>query len=561
MTATTAQFEVQDEHFQRDSVLELSVPTTPLDILNRLNGSIDRDDPIMGAALNNRMVSMRHPLTRGERIEFIRYSDRYGHHFYRRGLTLVLALAVQRTLPEDQLHIGHSIEHGYYYRLNGHEFITHDLLDQLNEAMEEIVREDLPIEVEMMNREQALEVFRASGRRDKVRLLETWEHEEVQLHRMDSYRDMAYFPAPASTGVLERFELRPYMPGFILRFPEREDPKKIPPTKDQPKLFRIYDETKKWGNILEVNDVGDLNRIIEDNDISEFIKIHEAFHSKKISKIADEIKQNLGEINLVCVAGPSSSGKTTFSKRLGIQLRVHGIKPVKISTDNYFVNREETPRDKDGNYDFESLDALDLELFNRHLEDLINGKQVQVPKFSFEHGRRKDATTPLQVTDDQLIIIEGIHGLNPRLTASVPRHRKYWIYVSALTQLVIDDHNRISTSDSRLIRRIVRDILFRDIPPTENIMRWPSVRRGEEQNIFPHQENADVMFNSALLYELSALRPYILPALKQVDQNHEAFRTAHRIRRFIDLFKTIDHREIPPTSILREFIGGSSFQY
>ncbi|MFB6356737.1 MAG: nucleoside kinase [bacterium] len=547
---------------EENQQIDVSTPVTPLEVFTRYDGiESTTDNPVVGAVWENRMISMRHPMEEPGHLEYVRYLDRHGSDFYRRGMILVLGLAGHRVLNNDGLHIGHSLEHGYYYQLKNRDTTPEDVLDVLTEEMNNIIENDFNIEVVLMDRDDALELFHERDQKDKVRLIETWEMEELQVHQVDDFYDLAYFPAPGSTGVLQNFELRPYTPGFILRFPDPEDVHQIPEAEDQPKLFQIYQESKNWAKILDVDDVGSLNKVIIDEDVGEFIKISEAFHAKKISRIADEIKERIDHIDLITIAGPSSSGKTTFSKRLAIQLRVIGVDSVKISTDNYFVEREDTPLDEDGEYDFEHIEAIDLPLFNEHLEKLRKGEPIEVPEFSFEHGTRKEETNTLEIEDDQLVIVEGIHGLNPRFTEAIPRHRKYLIYVSALTQLVIDDHNRISTSDCRLIRRIVRDMLFRDITPETNIQRWPSVRRGEIRWIFPHQELADVMFNSALLYELAALKSYIVPALEQISQEKKAAQTAHRIRRFADLFKPIDSQEIPPTSILREFIGGSSFDY
>ncbi len=545
-----------------DQLLSYEPPVTPLQIIEDTDPELTNgDNPLVGIAINQRMFSLRHPLKRGGRVNFIRYKDRYGDEYYRRGLTLVLVLACDRLFEKRQLEIGHSIEHGYYYQLSDENPVDREVLQQIEEHMHEIIEANLPIEVEVVEHARALKIFREREEDDKIRLLETWSEELVELHKLGGHYDLAYFPAPANTGLLKHFELRPYTPGFILRFPLGDNHKNVPEPKDQPKLFQIYQETRDWAKILEVDDVGALNKVIEEDEITEFIKISEALHERKIIRIADKIHRNLKNINLVTIAGPSSSGKTTFAKRLSIQLRVQGIKPVRISTDDYFVNRKDTPRDEDGNYNFEALEAIDLELFNQHLTELSQGKEVEVPQFSFETGQRKEKTIQLKLTEDQLLIVEGIHGLNPELTRAVDRHRKHLIYVSALTQLVIDNHNRISTSDSRLIRRIVRDVLFRNISATTNIHRWTNVRRGEREYIFPYQEDADSMFNSSLLYELAVLKPYIKSALKSVDDCDSGHRTAHRIRRFINLFQKVDSKEIPPTSILREFIGGSSFSY
>ncbi|MGM0381164.1 MAG: nucleoside kinase, partial [bacterium] len=374
-----------------NKIVEKSAGISPLKIFKENNITIeDQDNPLMGAARDQHMISLRHPLEKGGKLEPIYYKDRYGEQFYRRGISLILGLAVCRLYSLQELEIGHSLEHGYYYQLNDHQPVSVEELEKIENEMQIIIDENLPLEIIKQNHEEAVDTFRDRNQFDKTRLLAGWHPEEVELCRLGDFLDLAYFPVPASTGQLHNFELRPYTPGFILRFPLADNIHKIPEAIDQPKLFQVYRETKEWAKILEVDDIGSLNEVIEERNVSEFIKISEALHEKKISQIADHIHDNLSSLDLITIAGPSSSGKTTFSKRLAIHLRVNGIKPVRISTDDYFVPREETPRDEDGNYNFEALEAIDLDLFNSHLEKLLRGETIQIPEFSFEKGHRKD---------------------------------------------------------------------------------------------------------------------------------------------------------------------------
>jgi len=386
-------------------------------------------------------------------------------------------------------------------------------------------------------------------------------YNEVTIYRLGNYLDIEYGAMMPSTGYAKLFELNKYNTGIILRFPEPINPTQISPIKNWTKLFSVYRESKTWGAILNINNIGRLNEFAAQKKIFDIIKIQEALHEKKIALIADEISKRSDDVKLILIAGPSSSGKTTFSKRLSVQLMVNGLNPIALSLDNYFLNHEQSPVDEDGNLDFECIKALDLELLNAQLIDLLKGKEVQIPEYDFKTGKRKATTKPLRISENTCIIMEGIHGLNEELTSSIPARNKFKIYASALTQLCIDDYNRIPTTDTRLIRRMVRDAKFRGYSAKDTISRWPSVRRGEERNIFPFQENADVMFNSALIYELSVLKQFAEPLLKEITTDDKEYHEAQRLLKFLDLFIPINYEEVPPTSILREFISGSSFKY
>lgn len=493
-------------------------------------------------------------------VEFLTYKNPEGRECYRRSCTFILARAVLELYRNARLAIDHSIGDGYYYDLYTDVPVSETLLGYITEKMRNIVAKDEPFQKRVLTRAEAVALFKKEGYPEKARLLQNLNTDQVGVVNSWKYYDVDLGPMVPSTGYIKVFELKQYATGFVLLFPRADDPTRVSEIRNQPKIFSVYRQSKALGKILEVNNVGRLNQIIQSGDISDFIKVAEAFHEKKIAEIADEITKRK-DCRLVLIAGPSSSGKTTFSKRLCIQLRVNGLRPVALSLDNYFLNRELTPRDEEGNYDFEDIHALDLELFNQNLQDLLLGKEVIIPKFDFTTGSRKPEGTKLRINEDQIIIVEGIHGLNDELTSSIPPHQKFKIYVSALTQLVIDDYNRIATTDTRLIRRIVRDKKFRNYSAVETIDRWPSVRRGEEKNIFPYQEAADAVFNSALPYEWAVLKTFVEPLLLDIQPDKKAYGEARRLLRLLNLFKPLDAREVPPTSILREFIGGSSFHY
>lgn len=424
--------------------------------------------------------------------------------------------------------------------------------------MNEIINKDIKIKKISVKKERAIEIFNEYKMKDKVRLLNHIPHEEVKLYELDGRYDYFYGPMAYSTGAIKNFNIMYYDPGFILRYPREKDPFNIPEFVEYKKLTKIFRETEKWAKILDVGDVGALNDKVVYGEIKDIIRVSEALHEKKIANIADMIydKEN---IKMVLISGPSSSGKTTFANRLGIQLRVNALIPVPISLDNYFVNREDTPKDENGDYDFESIDALDIDLFNEDLKHILNGEEVQIPTFNFKKGKREYDGKKIKLPKNGILIVEGIHGLNPILTREIPDKNKFKIYISALTQLNIDNHNRVSTTDVRIIRRLVRDYLSRGYKGEETLKMWPSIKRGEDRNIFVFQENADVMFNSTIVYELCILKKYALAELNKIDKNSTVHYEATRLKSFLNFFKEVDMNLVPSNSILREFIGGSCF--
>jgi uridine kinase len=384
---------------------------------------------------------------------------------------------------------------------------------------------------------------------------------KVVIYECAGFTDLSHGPLAASTGALTHIGLIRHQPGFVIQFPDRSVPPRIPPLRPEPQLFHIFQEHKKWGRILDVSNVGRLNEIIANKEIADFIRIAEALHEKKIAQIADHVAHHRDRIRWLLIAGPSSSGKTTFAKRLAVQLRVNGLRPVTISVDNYFVDRARTPRDAQGNFDFEHIEAIDLKLFNEHLARLDAGERVELPTFNFQLGRQEFKGDSLQLDSNQMVILEGIHCLNPRLTEQLPRERKFRIYISALTQLNLDSSNRISTTDNRLVRRLVRDYQFRGHSALVTMSMWPSVRRGEKTWIFPYQGEADIAFNSALDYELAVLKPLVEPLLAEIKPDQPQYVEARRLQEFLSSFLSVPADLVPPTSILREFIGKSSFRY
>ena len=520
------------------------------------------NSPIVAAILNNQFRDLLYVPQEGGCLRLIDLSDQDGVRVYSRSLFLVLFRAADEVLPGCKVRIEHSLSKGIYGEIdcaNGKP-LTEKEVRLIAERMQEIISANEPITKETIPLDQASSFFEKAQRYDKVRLLKFREKPDLHVYHCGNYTDYLYGYMTPSTGYLKQFELKYYLPGFILRFPTVQSPSAIPRFEEQRKLFGIYHEFEKWGRILEVEDVGALNQLVVDGKGGDLIRIAEALHEKKIAQIADQITANRDQIRLILVAGPSSSGKTTFAQRLAVQLRVNGLRPVSISIDDYFVNRDQTPIGPDGLPDFESLEAIDLKLFNEQITSLIQGLPVKLPRYDFRKGQREYRDEVLQIADEQPIIIEGIHGLNDRLTSEIPKDHKFKIYISALTQLNIDDHNRIPTTDNRIIRRIVRDHQFRGHNAVTTISLWPRVRRGEEQHIFPFQEEADVMFNSALIYELAVLKLYAEPLLASITPDYPEHTEAKRILKFLSYFKPLADCEVPLNSILREFLGCSCFR-
>ncbi len=523
-------------------------------------GMSSRDEnPIIAALVNNALTSLSYKVEINAVVKPVRLYSHYGNRIYRRSLSFLLAKVSQDLFPERHLIIGHSLGDGFYYYYEGMPSVPDEDIKLLEEKMYEYVHLALQIERKVQSYEEILEYVGKAGLIATEKLLHFRNEPKIPVYTCDGYMDLSYEPLVPSTDMLFIFELRNYAPGFLLRFPQSKAPDRIAEFKDNPVLFSIFKEYKAWGKILDVNCAGRLNELIENRGISHFIQVAEGLHEKKISLIADQIYDRRNEVKVVLIAGPSSSGKTTFTRRLAIQLRVLGFNPVIIGLDDYFLPRDKTPLDEDGNPNFEELHALNIQLLNKHLLSLFDGQEVEIPIFDFKTQKPKEQGTKLQFSNRSILLMEGIHGLNPDLTPNIPEERKYRVYISALTQLNLDDHNRISTTDNRLIRRIVRDHQFRGNPALGTLEMWDSVRRGENKNIFPFQNQANSAFNSALDYELSVLKPYVEPLLKTVKPHHSVYNEARRLLSFLENFSPIPPTLVPEQSILREFVGDSIF--
>lgn len=516
---------------------------------------------VVAAKINNQIYDLNIEIIENCTLDFVTINDELGNRIYRRSLFLILSKAVYDLFPDSRLSIEHSLSNGIYCEINKETPLNQKDINKIEHRMREIVKADLPIVRKNLTLKEKIDIYKKQGFYDKVNLLKQVGNNDYTypIYELDGYHDYYFYNMVTRTGYLDRFSLHYRIPGFILLYPQRGNPEIVPEFIEQPKLANIFHEYEKWGDIIGIGNVSELNNCILKGEYGDLVRISEALHEKKIANIADEITNNIDKKRIILIAGPSSSGKTTFAQRLAIQLRVNGLKPVAISTDNYFVNREETPLDEEGNYDFEAIEAIDLQLLNEDLIKLLHGEKVQIPVFNFEKGIREKRGNYLQIEKNQPIIIEGIHGLNDRLTAVIPQDNKFKIYVSALTQLNLDSHNRIPTTDTRLIRRIVRDNYFRGHSASVTIDWWPGVRRGEEKNIFPFQENADAMFNSALVYELSVLKKYAEPLLEKISRTETSYHQAQRLLEILQFFKPMPEEDIPNTSILKEFIGKGSF--
>jgi uridine kinase len=491
-------------------------------------------------------------------LEFIDITDKQGMMCYIRSLQFVLIKATKDLFPDSRIKIEHSLSKGLFGEIYKDVHLGIDDIYAIKKRMHEISDANMEIKKKNYSKEDAIELFKEAGMEDKVSLFSNVNQSSLVIYKLEEEIGYFYGLMIPFTGLLEYFDLIYYDPGFILRFPTQEEPTKIPRFEKHKKLAKVFYEAEKWGDVLDIAHVGALNDEIEHGDIVTLVRVAEALHEKKIANIADKIKKN-NNIKLILIAGPSSSGKTTFCKRLGIQMRVNGLIPVPISLDDYFIDREQTPKDEFGEYDFESINALDLKLFNEHLQMLLNGEEVKLPTFNFITGKREWLGNKVKLPDEGVIVIEGIHGLNEVLTASIPYNHKFKIYISPLTQINMDDHNRIATTDVRMIRRIVRDYLSRGYDVEYTLKMWTSIRRGEDKNIFPYQEGADVMFNSALIYELAVLKKYALAELYKVQPQSTVYNEARRLIEFLHFFKEVDKDVVPTNSLIREFIGGSCF--
>lgn len=507
--------------------------------------------------IDNSIKELNTPLIKDCTVDYFDLTNNNGQKVYKRSLSFLFIKATKDVLQEAKVELCHTLSKGQYCLIHNTNRFNDEMLVKIKNRMIELVKENLPFVKTKLNRKEAISLFKKTNRYEKIKLLENIDKETVNIYNLDGYKDYFYGYLVPSTGYLKLFDIKRENEGVVLLLPDKNNPDILKEHKQQPKLLSVFTETKNWAKIMNINLVGDLNEQISKGKYGEIIRTVEALQETKISKIAEQIAKDR-EKKIVLIAGPSSSGKTSFSKRLEIQLKVNGISSIPISMDDYFVNRDKTPLNKEGNYDFESIYALDLELFNNHIKQLLNGEEVEIPSYNFQTGKREYNGHKVKLKENEILIFEGIHGLNPLLTSSIEDKSKFKIYVSPLTQLNLDYHNRISTTDCRLIRRIVRDNKFRGYSAEKTIEMWSNVRRGEENNIFPYQEEADAIFNSTLIYEISILKKYVEPLLKNVDKNSPSHIEAHRLLNFIQYFKSIDDElDIPPTSIIKEFIGGS----
>ena len=517
--------------------------------------------PVILVTVNGKLKELHKKLKYDSRIGFVTTKDNIGHQTYKRSACMILLKAIYDIAGKehvDHVVIHYSVGSGYYFTMKGSKIPDQKFLDQVKARMHEIVEAKLPIEKRTVSTDEAIALFHKHRMYDKEQLFRYRRVSRVNLYRIGTFEDYFYGYMANHTGYIRWFDLKSYDEGFVLELPEREKPEEIPPFAPEEKIFRVQKESQEWVEKLTISCVGDLNDRITKEGIRNILLVQEALQEAKISNIARKICET-GNKKFVMIAGPSSSGKTTFSHRLSIQLTAHGMKPHPIAVDNYFVNREHTPLDEYGEKDYECLQAIDVEQFNQDMLALLRGDRVELPVYNFKTGQREYRGDFLQLGKEDVLVIEGIHCLNDKLSYALPVENKFKIYISALTQLNVDEHNRIPTTDGRLIRRIVRDARTRGISAKDTIARWPSVRRGEEANIFPFQEQADVMFNSALVYELACLKLYAEPLLFGIDKKEPEYIEAKRLLKFFDYFVAVPSEDVPHNSILREFVGGSCF--
>ena len=520
------------------------------------------DQEIMLVLMNGRLRELFKTLKEDCTLEFITTAQDAGIKTYTRGIIFVMLRAIYRVLGQDQIdkvRVEHSIGGGLYCELDGPVTITSEIIERVKVEMEELINRDVPFTKRSIPTAEAEILFHKYRMYDKEKLFRFRRVSSANMYHLDGFDDYFYGYMPPSTRYVKVYDLLQYEQGFLLLLPKKQNPKEVATLEHRPHLFCALQESNQWGHTMEIETVGALNEEITKGSMNDIILVQEALQEKKIADIAELIKSS-GHKKFIMIAGPSSSGKTTFSHRLSIQLKTLGFKPHPIAVDDYFVNRDETPKDEFGNYNFETLMAIDVEQFNKDMTDLLNGKTVELPSYNFKSGKREYKGNYKTLGEDDILVIEGIHGLNDALSYSLPKDSKFKIYISALTQLNIDEHNRIPTTDGRLIRRMVRDARTRGTSARETIAMWSSVRRGEEENIFPFQEDADVIFNSALIYELCVLKQYAEPILFGIDRSSKEYLEAKRLLKFLDYFLGVSSEDIPKNSIIREFIGGSCFR-
>lgn len=514
----------------------------------------------VSAKVNNKVEGLDFRVYHDKDVKFLDLHSSSGLRAYTRTLFFILCKAASELYPGKKMVIDIPVSNGYYCDLQIGRAITEEDVERISQRMREIIAAKIPIRRHECTTEEAIRLFTERGDETKVKLLRSIGKLYTEYYDLDGYKDYFYGTLLINTSQIHLFELVRYYDGMLLRIPSQQDPSRLGDLIRQDKLFEIFKEHHRWQDILGIRTIGDLNTAVEKGFSTDLINLSEALQEKKLARIADEIASRK-DVKMVLIAGPSSSGKTTTCKRLSIQMLANGIKPVGISLDDYFVDRERTPKDENGEYDYEHVEALNIPLLNEQMNALFAGEEVELPKYDFQTGKSVKSGKKLRLADDEVLVVEGIHALNPMLTAQIPEERKYRVYASALTTILIDDHNYIPTTDNRLLRRIIRDYKYRGVSAQDTIRRWPSVRAGENKWIFPYQENANVMFNTAMLFELAVIKLQAEPILEQVPENCEEYATAYRLKKFLKYIKPIPARQVPPTSLLREFLGGSSFKY
>lgn len=539
-------------------IVNVNIGSTLSDVLNEINLKMPYG-PVC-AKVNNKVEGLHYRLYHKKDVEFLDMTSGSGSRNYTRSVFFVLCKAVKDIWPGSHVVIDIPVSNGYYCDLRIGRPVTEEDVAKVKARMDEIIAAAMPIRRHESVTEKAIKLFSDLGDTAKVKLLQTTGRLYTTYYEIDGYYDFYYGSLLTNTKQIYLYGLDKYYDGMLLRIPTQKDPSILPEMIRQDKLFEIFKEHHHWQDVMEIRTVGDFNNAVDTDHSIDLINISEALQEKKIAHIADEIAKRKG-VKLILLAGPSSSGKTTTCKRLSIQLIANGLRPLQISLDDYFVDREQSPRDEKGDYDFESIHALNLKLINEQFNALFNGEEVELPRYDFPTGKSVKSGNKLKMEDNNVLVVEGIHALNPELTAQIPEELKYRVYVSALTTILLDDHNYIPTTDNRLLRRIIRDYKYRGVDARETIRRWPSVRAGENKWIFPFQENADVMFNSAMLFELAVIKQQAEPLLEQVPENCPEYSEAYRLLKFLKYIKPIPNTDIPPTSLLREFLGGSSFKY
>lgn len=539
-------------------VLKVNVGSTLSEVFSASELKMDHG-PVC-ARVNNKVQGMHYRLYNDKDVEFLDMRSGSGSRTYTRTLFFICCKAINDLYGNVEVRIDIPVSKGYYVHVNLGRDITADDVARIRCRMQEIIDADTPIRRRMVTAEEAIRLFSEKGDMSKVKLLKGQGKLYTVYYQIDDFIDYFYGALLTSTSEVYLFDLVAYSDGMLLRVPSREDPGQLCPMPRQQKMFDVFKEHHEWQNIIGLRTVGDLNDAVDKGFATDIINVNEALQEKKIARIADQIAAR-HDVKLVLLAGPSSSGKTTTCKRLSIQLLTCGLKPLQISLDDYFIDRDKTPLDANGEYDYESIHALNIALINEQFNALFKGEEIELPRYNFQAGKSEKSGKRLKLAPNDIVVVEGIHALNPELTAQIPEQQKFRVYVSALTTILLDEHNYIPTTDNRLLRRIIRDYKYRGVSAQESIHRWPSVRAGEERWIFPYQENADAMFNSAMLYELAVIKQQAEPLLEQVPENCEEYAEAHRLLKFLRYFHAISYRQLAPTSLLREFLGGSSFKY